>query len=233
VYASVLREFYPARPSWLDVGCGHEIFGDWLPSGSDLVQRSQMIVGLDYDLGSLKANQLITNRIVGDICALPCREGSFDLITANMVMEHVADPVKALSGIERLLKPNGLFIFHTPNYWHYSAFIPSLVPQGLKNNLVEFAEGREENDVFPTFYRFNDVVAIERTARDAGLAIRKFDKLSCSWSGAIMLLGPFVVFELLFRRLTRWKRLENFRANFVVVLQKPDMRAKSTPVIHR
>jgi SAM-dependent methyltransferase len=137
-----------------------------------------------------------------------------------MVMEHVSDPDKALNSISRLLKPGGIFVFHTPNYWNYWTFIPYFVPQGLKNKIIELAEGRVEDDVFPVFYKFNTVSSISKVAKQAGLEIREFHKLSCSTTGA-MVLGPFVVFDLLFRRLTRWKPLENLRANFLVVLEKP------------
>jgi SAM-dependent methyltransferase len=221
VYAGIVTERVPSGSVWLEVGCGHEIFGDWLPSGENLVAKCDMVVGIDYDFGSLQKNRLIRNRIVGDIHNLPCRDGAFDLITANMVMEHVSDPVGAMKSVKRLLKPNGIFIFHTPNYWHYAAFLSSIIPQKVKNKLIEIAEGREEDDVFPTFYKLNDVPSIVRAAKAGGLEIREFHKLSCSSTGTIMLLGPLVILDLLFRRLTRWKVLENFRANFVVVLQKP------------
>jgi hypothetical protein len=75
--------------------------------------------------------------------------------------------------------------------------------------------------VFPAFYTLNSVSSITQAAKKAGLRVREFHKLRTSSTGTIMMLGPFVIFDLLLRRLTRWKRLENFRGNFVVVLEKP------------
>ncbi|MEM9012107.1 MAG: methyltransferase domain-containing protein [Pseudomonadota bacterium] len=41
--------------------------------------------------------------------------GRFDLITAHFVLEHVADPVALLSGLERLLAKDGKLFFLIPN----------------------------------------------------------------------------------------------------------------------
>jgi ubiquinone/menaquinone biosynthesis C-methylase UbiE len=219
-YAEVVRGAIKPGSAWLEVGCGHDIFVPWAGSAAGLVEKCKLVVGVDYDLDSLKKNEIIENRVVGDLLNLPCQDETFDHVTANMVMEHVADPVQALRSIDRLLKPGGVFIFHTPNYWHYWTFLPSLVPQKLKNALIEFVEERTEDDVFPTFYRLNTVSSIMETAHKAGFTIRELHKVSASSSGSIFVLGPLIVLHLLFRRLTRWKVLENFRDNFVVVLQK-------------
>jgi ubiquinone/menaquinone biosynthesis C-methylase UbiE len=216
----VVRDAIKPGSSWLEVGCGHDVFVPWVRSAADLVEKCDLVVGIDYDLESLSKNQLIANRVVGDLLNLPCREKTFDHITANMVMEHVADPVRALQSIDRLLKPGGIFIFHTPNYWHYWTLLASLVPQKLKNKLIEFVEQRSEDDVFPTFYRLNTVSSITDCARKAGFRISALHKVSSSSSGTIFILGPLVVFQLLYRKLTRWKLLENFRDNFIVILEK-------------
>jgi ubiquinone/menaquinone biosynthesis C-methylase UbiE len=221
VYADVVHGAINPGSAWLEVGCGHEIFVPWARPAATLLEKCKLVVGIDYDFESLTKNKTIHNRVVGDLLNLPCRDQAFDHITANMVMEHVSDPVKALKSIERLLKPGGIFIFHTPNYRHYWTFLASLVPQKLKNKMIEFVEERTEDDVFPTFYRLNTVSSIAEAASLAGFRIRELHKVSSSSSGTIFILGPFVVFPLLYRRLTRWKVLENFRDNFIVVLEKP------------
>jgi SAM-dependent methyltransferase len=49
-----------------------------------------------------------------DMLAIPYAEGSFDLVIANHVLEHVADDTKALSELHRVLRPGGLAILQTP-----------------------------------------------------------------------------------------------------------------------
>jgi ubiquinone/menaquinone biosynthesis C-methylase UbiE len=220
-YAERVTSWIDSESIWLEMGCGHSIFAPWMPSAEKLANTCKCLVGIDYDLESLQKHNLIRNRIRADLQNIPCADGSFNRITANMVMEHVRDPDQALKAVARLLQPGGVFIFHTPNYRHYWTFLSSIVPQKVKNKVIELAEGRAEEDVFPTFYRINTAASIRRAAKHAGLEIREFHKLHCSSTTAIFALGPFVVLDLLLRRLTRWRRLENFRENFVVVLQKP------------
>ena len=43
----------------------------------------------------------------GDIYKLPYRESSFDHVFVCFVLEHLADPIKALNGLKRVLKPEG------------------------------------------------------------------------------------------------------------------------------
>src|SRR5262249_23648552 len=82
-----------------------------------------------------------------------------------------------------------------------------LVPQRLKNKIIKFAEGRDEDEVFPTFYRVNTTHSIQMAAPEAAL-----HTVSTSSAAMLMLLGPLVVFDLLFRRLTRWIFLRTFAA---------------------
>ena len=52
----------------------------------------------------------------GDICAMPFGDGSFDLILATDVIEHVEDDRLALSEVARALKPGGLAIITVPAF---------------------------------------------------------------------------------------------------------------------
>ena len=56
--------------------------------------------------------------VVGDAHKLPFPEKSFDLVTLFMVLEHLEDPTKAISEIARVLKPKGLLLLTTVQYWH-------------------------------------------------------------------------------------------------------------------
>jgi SAM-dependent methyltransferase len=49
-----------------------------------------------------------------DVEALPFDDGSFDLIICNHVLEHVADPARALAEFHRCLVPGGVLIAQTP-----------------------------------------------------------------------------------------------------------------------
>jgi ubiquinone/menaquinone biosynthesis C-methylase UbiE len=169
-YKKALHAYARPGAAWLDAGAGRGLFPDWLRrEEAEVLAQARPMIGVDPDLASLRDNSSVSHRVVGMLECAPLRSESFDLITSNQVVEHVADPQGALSEIRRLLKPGGVFIFHTPNFLNYQTFIASLLPQGLKFWLASFLEGRHEKDVFPTHYRMNTPGTIQ------GLAYRLHD----------------------------------------------------------
>jgi SAM-dependent methyltransferase len=49
-----------------------------------------------------------------DLLSIPYPDASFDFVIANHVLEHVADDLRALSELRRVLKPGGHAILQTP-----------------------------------------------------------------------------------------------------------------------
>ena len=50
---------------------------------------------------------------LGDACALPYADHSFDVVCAMDLLEHVEEPAPLIAEVERVLRPDGLFFFHT------------------------------------------------------------------------------------------------------------------------
>lgn len=88
-----------------------------LDAGGGLVSRSNILSALG-DVTVLDIVPGYEVDIVGDIHALPMRDKSYDLITLFMVMEHLHDPLVALSECARVLCPGGMLIGTTVQYWH-------------------------------------------------------------------------------------------------------------------
>jgi ubiquinone/menaquinone biosynthesis C-methylase UbiE len=109
-----------------------------------MIESIKMIVGIDYDYHSLQKHKTIKYKSIGDIENLPFKDNSFNLITANMVVEHIENPTPVLVEVFRILKSNGIFIFHTTNLLNYQTFLTFLIPDLFKNKLLEFLEGRKE-----------------------------------------------------------------------------------------
>lgn len=100
----------PGRNRLLDVGCGN---GDFLLRAQ---HAGWTVHGLDFDptaAGVARGRGL--DVYVGTLEDSPFLEESFDVVTANQVVEHVHDPVAFLRACWRLVRPGGLLWIGTPN----------------------------------------------------------------------------------------------------------------------
>jgi len=79
----------------LDIGCSHHKLPGWL--GVDLER------GSDVD-------------VVADLHALPFKESSIDKIHTRHTLEHVKDPLKCISEMYQVCKPNGHITVIVPHY---------------------------------------------------------------------------------------------------------------------
>lgn len=205
---------------WLDVGCGHTLLPEWRQSAEQqLVARPSAIVGLDPEHAALKMHGSIRLRICGDAGRLPFANEVFDVVTANMVIEHLSEPETQFAEISRVLRPGGRFVFHTPNYRGYPTALARLVPDRLRAVAQRLIEGRPSEDRFPTFYRANDPAAIRRICQKCGLVLEKIELVRST--AMFWMVAPIAFVELLFLRILGSERLASLRPNLIAVLTKP------------
>lgn len=218
VYYEKLRPLVRGA-DWLELGCGRHVFSAWMANEQDEVVAScKAVYGIDLDAQGMQAHRAIFKKVFGDLAALPFRSESIDIASANMVVEHLSQPETVLAEIHRVLRPNGIFIFHTPNCNGWFIRVASLIPDGLKKKLVRIIEGRREEDVFPTRYRMNTDAAISRIAVKTGFEVE--DITSVSSSAATAVFGPLAWFELLYIRWLQRPQRAKLRSNIVAVLRK-------------
>ena len=98
----------------LDVGCG----GGFL--SNRLAAAGYSVVGIDLSPESLKVAERhdhtgTVRYQVADAYKLPFPDASFDVVTSMDFLEHVEDPARAIAEASRVLRPGGLFFFHTFN----------------------------------------------------------------------------------------------------------------------
>jgi SAM-dependent methyltransferase len=106
--------------------------------------------------------------------AIPFPAQSFDLVLANMVLEHVGRPTGFLSEVARVLRPGGCLVAQTVSSAHYVTWLRRLLgtlPHALNQRLVRKLYGRAEQDTFPAYYRLNTPGRIARAARPLGLEL--------------------------------------------------------------
>jgi ubiquinone/menaquinone biosynthesis C-methylase UbiE len=220
VYAEALIAALRPGIRWLDLGCGHQFFPEWMPAEQELVaQRRGYTVGIDMDWVGLRRHPQLNDRVFGNLEQLPFASESFDLITANMVVEHLQDADAVLREVRRLLRPSGRFLFHTPNQRGLMIRVAKLVPDAPKKKIIEILQDRPAEDVFPTHYKLNVPEKIYPAAEKAGLRVRKLELVNTS--ATLAMIPPLAVAELAYMRALDWARLNRWKTNLIVELERP------------
>jgi SAM-dependent methyltransferase len=228
-FCSTQQAYYRAlRPvvlgkEWLDLGCGHSVFWPWMErEQTDVLTSAKSVFGIDLDWDGLKAHPGISNKAFASACELPFPDESFDVVSANMVVEHFPVPAAAVEEAFRVLRPGGSFIFHTPNVGGWPTSLAARTPERIKKLLFPLFDGRAQEDVFETHYRMNTPLAVRQLARDGGFEVQDLNMISTSATTA--LFGPIAWVELLYIRWLRHPARAGKRSNMIALLSKPDKR---------
>ena len=175
-----LREWYDEdapRAAWiLDAGCGPGGSINHIASAPNAVA-----VGLDPDEDALRANPNVSLRVVGSVHAMPFRDGAFDLITAQYVLEHVAEPQPSFKELGRVMRGGGAFVFTTTNASSYLGAAIRLIPQGVQAFVKRTFLKMDEPEVYPVYMRCNSRNKLNRLLEAAGFKTPDF----------IFIGGPF------------------------------------------
>jgi SAM-dependent methyltransferase len=163
-----------------------------LDLGSGLVGYSQIFAGqgarvISVDL--LKADLPPTtglSQVQGDALAVPLANASFAIVFCASLIEHVADPLRLLLEIERVLKPGGMAYVSFPPYYsikgghEYSPF--HYLGQKMAMRIVRHKRGMPEW-VDQLYHATDQVTSFSNLYRGWGLyimTIRKFRRLLAS-----------------------------------------------------
>jgi SAM-dependent methyltransferase len=102
-------------PRALDVGCGTGF------QTTILLELGYETLGLDVSAGALRAARSRCAGaclLQGDAEALPCRDGTMDLIiSCGSTLSFVSHPERAFAEIARVLRPGGRFLFEVEHRW--------------------------------------------------------------------------------------------------------------------
>jgi 2-polyprenyl-6-hydroxyphenyl methylase/3-demethylubiquinone-9 3-methyltransferase len=179
--------------SILDIGCGGGLLSNQLALAGHRVHgldasRESLAVAAQYDeTGSVRYQ-------LGDALNLPYPDASFDVVCAMDFLEHVEQPALVVREACRVLRPNGLFFFHTFNR-NWLAWL--VVIKGLewfvKNTPPDL-------HVLRLFLKPNEV---RRFCSDVGLSVRELHG-----SAPVVFSAPF------FRMLLTGSVPHDFRFHF-------------------
>ena len=208
------------RPRWLDIGAGTRLHGGWEGESQEvLAERAKYIIGCDFVVEHLRENPLLTGAVGADAGALPFADGSFEIVSANMVLEHLDRPERVFAEVYRVLAPGGRFVFVTPNSEHPVVVFFSLLPRRFRSWVGAKIEGREEEHVFPTHYRANSSQRVRSLAAEAGLETDLAEAFP-SFPMTLRKPLPFFLAESMMIAASRGP-LRRFTSNLLGVLRKP------------
>lgn len=155
----------------VDVGCGRTSYGEVI------YKKAAKRIGLDVDPYA-KENYLMDEvRIIKDDGLFPVEDAYADVVTAQWVVEHVADPDVFLREIHRVLKPGGSFVFMTTNIRSPIMWLTSFLSTPIKSLFRSRVLGYAPDETFPTVYAMNTPRVLEALAKEYGFEVRALDRI--------------------------------------------------------
>jgi SAM-dependent methyltransferase len=158
--------------SVLDIGCGRGSHTNTMTSFERLLRvykgQARHVLGIDLDRIGETNTTLDEFRLI-EGPRWPVEDGSIDLAVSDWTLEHVEDPAAFLRECHRVLKPGGFLCLRTANRLGYVVAVSSLIPNRIHTKVLNKVQpGREDQDVFPTFYRCNTVGKLRRALNSIG-----------------------------------------------------------------
>jgi ubiquinone/menaquinone biosynthesis C-methylase UbiE len=150
----------------LDVGCATGGFLDYLHE-----QGLSKLYGIDIvenyvNFANKKSNYIIK---LGNVQSIPLDDASVDLLVMDQVMEHLADPAKALKEAKRVLVDGGLLCIGVPDASRYDTiyffdFFWFLVREHIQHFDIEHLKILAELEGFKliTYHRSNALIVSEK-----------------------------------------------------------------------
>ena len=197
----------------LDVGAGAGIVKQMNFRGA-----AARVCGVDLDPRVLENPYLDDAQVTGGE-SIPYDDETFDVVISDNVLEHLEEPQKVFAEIARVLKEGGVFLFKTPNRFHYMPLIARLTPHRF-HRFVNKLRDREEVDTFPTRYRANSRGQVGRLAAASGFGIEQLNLVE-GRPEYMRLFCPLYVLGMIYERtVNRFESLAGLRILLIGLLRK-------------
>jgi SAM-dependent methyltransferase len=200
-----IEPLLPARAPLrvLDAGCGSA------PWSMRWIERGAHVTSIDFDADVLKLalqrpelDRARFRAVAADVARLPLRDGAFDVVVLNSILEHVPAWDCVVAEGARVLAPGGVMVLHTTNRWHPLQrelngfpFYPWL-PDALKRRVLAWIMAHRRDLVnytdYPAIHWFS-YEPLKATLRSHGL--EPHDRLDLP-RPAVTELQRFVLFLL-------------------------------------
>jgi SAM-dependent methyltransferase len=215
-FDALVRRRLRAGHRVLDAGAGHG-----RAFAHDYRQTASLVVGADLEQ-AVGDNPNLDAACRADLSRLPFADGTFDVVVAKYVFEHLARPGPVLRELRRVMRPSGSLVFHTPNRFHYVALAASLTPTRFHRWFKRRRAGGREPDAHPTFYRANDRRTIGRLAAASGFRVAELELFEPKPTYLFFHPLAYRAGIAYARLVSRTDRFRDLRANLMGVLQASD-----------
>lgn len=163
----------------LEAGCG-SLSRLQLPEGAH-------VVGIDISELQLARNTELHERVLGDIQSYQLPGCSFDLIVCWWVLEHLAEPRRALANFVQALQDGGVIILVLPNSHSIKGLVTKLTPHWVHVWAYRYIfkvkdAGKADTAPFRTYHRFAVAPSALKTfAHDHNLTVEYFRLFEAGW----------------------------------------------------
>ncbi len=153
----------------IDAGCGD---GGMI---ANFKNNFKQLIGVDRSKDLLKKNGIVDQRIFADLAEIPLPDNFADMVVSEFVLEHLEYPDRVFKEVCRILKPDGVFIFITPNKLNpiiaLSKVLPHFVHDWFRNRILKKGE-----ETHRTYYRANSRGSLESLLSEAGFRLQNLDR---------------------------------------------------------
>lgn len=231
VLESLRRQSIRRRINYLDIGAG---------SGELIKQvRNELDIlackACDYTDKLMSIPEQKVDIINLNKQTLPYHDGSFDLVTATEVIEHIENPRFLLREVSRVLKPGGIFVLSTPNVLNLNSRLrylwfgfPELFgPLSLRDRMLESCAGH----ISPVSYFYLHHGLHEAKFAEVSLDVDRFQR---SGLAKLMLLAlPLMSLSFLIsrREIRKYNTIDETNRHLVKQINSPKILLGRTLIL--
>jgi len=142
-HGEFIRPYLTPGMKVLDCGCGPGAISVGL---AEAVGPAGHVTGVDFGesqiaVAKARSSPNLTFR-VGSVYELPFEDSTFDLVFSHALFEHLADPIRGVAEIRRILRPGGLAGLCSPDW---GGFILSPTDDQVETAIARYRMLQEKN----------------------------------------------------------------------------------------
>src|SRR5262249_243751 len=149
--------------------------------------------------------------------SFPLPNASLDVVVTDFVNEHLEDPIAVCKEIHRVLVAGGVFVFRTPNMYHYVSAVARITPHWFHTLVANRLRNLPSNhsEPHPTYYRINSLKAARTILSATGFKVLHLELIEKDPSYGLSSRVLFFLFMGYERLVNSTSLLAGFRSNIL------------------